>query len=358
MITAMDLKKECDEYFKKKAAEADAYWEKFLSDHEDELLSLARKGEKEWIFEIEDSPFITESFQDYLDSFKRIVKQKYKFQGAVTFLDSKQFSYEHLVGDASKQTIRVRLFWGIRINESSFLFLDFFRKSVYNINIEKRKEMIFMKGYSNDALREFIAEKMDCLYLSQFTYDGNIEQEYKDNFLGQGISRTVFGFDEYPDIVFKLCVGSNGIDGEVADAEEKVYCDAIQEGLSQFFLPEEYVGDITIIVDDDEDEDENGPTDVRVYVQPRIDVVWRDKKQTFLEKGAWRRDTFKKEKRILERKHWSEPSRELYSAILRKYGYDTYKNLSLFLFTRHIYDLHTGNWGYYNDEIVIMDYGM
>lgn len=242
-----------------------------------------------------------------------------------------------------------------------------------------------MYGYDNKELLNYFAQE-----LSEYSV---YEVQCGDpcGFVGQGISRTVFHYSKYEDIVFKIAIGEDGFDENTFYDEERIYDEAAEEGLAHFFAPLECIGQIWLHDDEpDPDDEENGchwdwyektynklPDDIRkvsddryercfnVYIQPCIATTVSDMDNEFAH------NSFKKELKIVnslrgKQDKWGRfehsmaaRSSWLASYILRKYGIKEYSRLVKFIEEHHLEDLHSGNWAVEESgELVIIDYAM
>ena len=112
---------------------------------------------------------------------------------------------------------------------SRVFFIDKSGNLWYNINIEKKKKgNDFMYGYNKTELYDFIQEKLTGCTV------GRIQSQDVSGFVGQGISRTVLQFKEYPDIVFKIGVGEEDFGADAYECEESINSQAMEDGIAHY----------------------------------------------------------------------------------------------------------------------------
>ncbi len=231
----------------------------------------------------------------------------------------------------------------------------------------KEREKITMYGYNKKELINFIKEQV-CGELSIASVS---ERGYTlPGYLGQGISRTTLAFSKYPNIVFKICVGSDG-DVCIDDAEKEAerWKRAVEEDVAPYFAETEYLCDIELY-NDTWKRDEYGDIvdcidysqsyEVPVYIQAKVDDIWCDSEMS--ETLHTSKNTLQKEKkiyRVLETYISDVDDDEAFSALfIRKYGIKEYKKLAKFIYDYDVEDLHGANWGIKDNDLVIIDYAM
>lgn len=242
-----------------------------------------------------------------------------------------------------------------------------------------------MYGYDNKELLNYFAKELSGYSIYE------VQCGDPCGFIGQGISRTVFHYSRYGDIVFKIGIGDDGCDENTFYDEERVYYEATEEGLAHFFAPLECIGQIWLHDDEpDPDDEENGcywnwyekeynrlPDTIRkvnddryercfnVYIQPCVATTASSMNDDFDPKS------FKRELKVVnalrgEKGEWGRfehpmaaRSSWMASYILRKYGIKEYSRLVKFLEEQRIIDLHNDNWAVEESgELVIIDYAM
>lgn len=221
-----------------------------------------------------------------------------------------------------------------------------------------------MYGYNKKDLYNFIQEKLEGYTV------GNIQSRDVPGWLGQGISRTVLQFKEYPDIVFKIGVGEEDFGTDAFETEETIYYKAMEDGFAHYLMPIEYIGAIELDYWYDrwsEEADEYGEyysieereqVMIDIYIQPRIDYTFSQKT------GVFEIGSLKREKSIA--KHICETEdifalgyRELSAYFIRKYGVEEYIKVSHYLCdTLKLDDLHNNNWAIKDGDLVLIDYAM
>lgn len=220
-----------------------------------------------------------------------------------------------------------------------------------------------MYGYNKTELYDFIQEKLTGCTV------GRIQSQDVSGFVGQGISRTVLQFKEYPDIVFKIGVGEEDFGADAFECEESIYSQAMEDGFAHYLMPIEYIGAIELDnwYDTWNEEDEYGElysvekceqVMIDIYIQPKIDYTFSQKT------GVFEIGSLKREKSIA--KHIRETTdmyplgyRELSAYFIRKYGIDEYIKVSHYLCkTLGLDDLHNNNWAIKDGELVLIDYAM
>lgn len=227
-----------------------------------------------------------------------------------------------------------------------------------------------MYGYDVKELKDFLIEQLADYTLSVDTIAqrGDILPGY----LGQGISRTTLSFYRYPDIVFKICVGTDSeISFQEGETEKERWFSAIEEGVAPYFAQTEYLCDIEMFCDEwinDEDDgyghyeiDCHHTCEVPVYIQSRVDEIWCESE---INRSLYSsKNSLIKEKKIFESLEdcWISDvdNDRLFSALfIRKYGIEEYKKLAQFIVNYGIEDLHGANWGIKDGDLVIIDYAM
>lgn len=221
-----------------------------------------------------------------------------------------------------------------------------------------------MYGYNREDLYGFIQEKLEGYTV------GRIQSQDVSGFVGQGISRTVLQFEEYPDIVFKIGVGEEDFGTDAFETEETIYVQAIEDGFAHYLMPIEHIGAIELDYwydDWSEEPDEYGEhysiekceqVMIDIYIQPRIDYTFSEKT------GVFKGNSLKREKSIA--KHIRETTdmyplgyRELSAYFIRKYGVKEYIKVSHYLCdTLRLDDLHNSNWAIKDGDLVLIDYAM
>lgn len=198
------------------------------------------------------------------------------------------------------------------------------------------------------SMSEFVED-----FIFKFDVDLNTlceDPESLPYYVGQGISRTTFWVDNYPEVVFKFCAGSeDNIDRYPCEREIKVYQIAREEGLGKYFAELSYLGDYELI---------DGEV-VPVYVQAAVDSTWSDD-PIVTEDDIFHNHSYKKEIRYYsctDKGISNDFDDESFSAyFLRRYGYEAYEKLSEFISEWSIEDLHFGNWGVKGRDVLILDY--
>lgn len=216
-----------------------------------------------------------------------------------------------------------------------------------------------MFNYNIKELYDFISEKMSHILASDIQYNW----EEFENCLGQGISRSAFYYPEFPDIVFKLDIGEDGVGCEDFFGKEmEVYTEAKEYGLSQFFAPMAYIGTIQMDYADDrvdeygENYEEIIQVSVEVYIQQKVDTTWSGKRAS----GEINVRELEHEIRTVEKLNVTEISwiPDLSAYFLKRYGEETYCELSELIDQCGLDDLHGGNWGFIDDDLILIDYAM
>ena len=211
-----------------------------------------------------------------------------------------------------------------------------------------------MYGYDKKELLNFFSGKLNNISIQE------IQEGTACNVIGQGISRTVFYYQEYPDIVFKIGIGSDGVQEEQAFNEEIYnYKKACDNGLEEYFLGLELLGRVTIYSEEEywsEEEEvyKKEPYEYDVYIQKKVDYT----AEIFL--GDYEVDLNEEVSYLYDNEITGVSSDELVSALfLKKNGIDEYLRLSNFVCkTLCLEDLHEGNWGLCGEDMVIIDYAM
>ena len=196
--------------------------------------------------------------------------------------------------------------------------------------------------------------------------------------LGQGVSRTAYAIPDVEGFVLKFGVGENPdeYDGNLyIDDEIKIYQDAEEKGLSQYFLPVEKLGEMRLINDIDEnyygcesdeysdcegnkEEDDDGYMYITYAIQPRISHTLEEELRN-QELGRYDPKSYKKEKKALSSRGKDFRDYESYALpFIREYGVDEFFKFKEFVMHQSLCDLHTGNWGYYEGKLVCIDYAM
>ena len=234
-----------------------------------------------------------------------------------------------------------------------------------------------MYGYDNKELLNYFAQELSGYSVYE------VQCGDPCGFIGQGISRTVFHYSKYEDIVFKIAIGEDGFDENTFYDEERIYDEAVEEDLAHFFAPLECIGEIWLHDDETdhwnwyEKEYNRLPDDIRkvsddryercfnVYIQPCIATTASSLYDDFDPKS------FKRELKIVnslrgKQDEWggfkhpmTARSSQLASYILRKYGINEYRRLVNFIEEHRLDDLHNDNWAVEESgELVIIDYAM
>jgi hypothetical protein len=215
-----------------------------------------------------------------------------------------------------------------------------------------------MFGYDRDELLTFAKQNIGCYTVEE------IQGQYTQNDIGQGISRTTFYFDEYPDIVFKIAIGCDDDCAEYTfEEEETVYYEAMEHGLEKYFAELEYIGDIKLSYEyedwADEESDETvwktETRDYNIYIQPKADFTVSHFFGHHCEEHS-----FKKETRIVESSGGSVAlDTEASALFIRRHGIEEFTRLSNFFEkVRYLDDLHNSNWALLDGNMVIIDYAM
>lgn len=219
---------------------------------------------------------------------------------------------------------------------------------------------------------EMIKEDFDNEYFDNY-YDFEYIAGKKGYKVMSGCSRTVLYKEAFGDYVVKLSFGNDydrdGSSFETGEnyfsIENSIYENSVAAGLSEFFVPNIYLGNMvintTVYTYDDEGE-EDGEEDyissVDIYLQKKVD-------KTFSNYECGRRyskDCYKKESRALQIAHkshirYNNFDGEAECFIVRKYGIKKFIELSKFIDEEGITDLHNDNFGLKNGEIIFFDYG-
>lgn len=211
-----------------------------------------------------------------------------------------------------------------------------------------------MFNYDKKELLNFFSNKLNNMSIQKIQYCDSYD------IIGQGISRTVFYYEEYPDIVFKIGIGSDGVQEEQAFNEEIYnYKKACDNGLEEYFLGLELLGRVTIYSEEEywsEEEEiyKKEPYEYDVYIQKKVDYT----AEIFL--GDYEVDLSEEISYLYDNEITEVSSDELVSALfLKKTGIDEYRRLSDFVHKiLCLDDLHEGNWGLCGEDMVIIDYAM
>lgn len=221
-----------------------------------------------------------------------------------------------------------------------------------------------MYGYNREELYGFIQEKLEGYTVR------NIQSRDIPGWLGQGISRTVLQFEEYPDIVFKIGVGEEDFGTDAFETEETIYDKAMEDGFAHYLMPIERIGAIELDYCYDrwsEETDEYGEyysieeheqVMIDIYIQPRIDYTFAEKT------GVFKGNSLKREKSIIkyiceEEDIFALGYTELSAYFIRKYGVEEYLKVSHYLCdTLKLDDLHNNNWAIKDGDLVLIDYAM
>lgn len=215
-----------------------------------------------------------------------------------------------------------------------------------------------MFGYDRNELLTFAKQNIGCYTVEE------IQRQYTQNDIGQGISRTTFYFDEYPDIVFKIGIGDDDDCADYAfEEEESVYYDAMEHGVEKYFAELECIGSIELSYEYEdwanEDSDEVvwklGTRDYSIYIQPKADFTVSHFFGQHCEEHS-----FKKERRIAEYSGGSVAlDTEASALFIRRHGIEEFTRLSNFFENvRYLDDLHNSNWALLDGNMVIIDYAM
>ena len=78
-----------------------------------------------------------------------------------------------------------------------------------------------MYGYDNKELLNYFAQELSGYSVYE------VQCGDPCGFIGQGISRTVFHYSKYEDIVFKIAIGEDGFDENTFYDEERIYDEAV-----------------------------------------------------------------------------------------------------------------------------------
>lgn len=224
--------------------------------------------------------------------------------------------------------------------------------------------MFNFEKYNLKEMKDFFIEKAKNSRIEIYTNEVYFIGELSDSILGRGVEKTSFYFREYPDIVFKTFIGDYfSYPPEDLkylytsfNTENQIFIDAKENNLSNFFVPSfeicKYKFDFSFI-----DEEENKKFTLPIVIQPKIDVYdynngnshslystkeIQDKYMTLQSKGDF--SELLREEFLLE--------------LLKNHSEEEIFNLAVFLEERGIYDLHSENVGFLNDEFVILDYSM
>ena len=228
-----------------------------------------------------------------------------------------------------------------------------------------------MYGYNKKELLDFISGVLsDC----EASIGKIAERGYNlPGYLGQGISRTALSFSEYPNIVFKVCVGEDAeICNYAGETEVSRWRSAVEEDLAPYFAQTEYLGEVTLYCDEwvEPSEDDYGHYEidyahtypVPVYIQAKVDYTWCDSEEWGRLRGK-RKTALLREQKLYETTDWYNlcdvADDKLFCALfIRKYGLDEYERLCEFIADCEIEDLHSANWGIKDGDLVIIDYAM
>ena len=218
---------------------------------------------------------------------------------------------------------------------------------------------------------DMIKNDFDNEYFNGY-YDFEYIAEKKGYKVMSGCSRTVLYKEAFGDYVVKLSFGNdddydNSFEtGEnYFSIENSIYESSVEAGLSEFFAPNEYLGNMTInttIYSYDDEGEEDGEEDyvssVDIYLQKKVDRTFSDYECDKRLSG----DCYKKESRALKIAHKSHIKYhsldgEVECFLVRKYGIKKFIELSKFIDEEGITDLHNANFGLKNGEIIFFDYG-
>lgn len=218
-----------------------------------------------------------------------------------------------------------------------------------------------MFDYDTNELLQFAKENIGCYTVN------DIAGRYTDNDIGQGISRTTFWFDEYPDIVFKIAIGDDEDYAEYAfEDEELVYCTAEEHGLEKYFAKLECIGSIKLDYEYEDEADEDSDEiewkvdtrDYHIYIQPKADCTVSEFFNCHCRYG---KNSLKKERHIVKSsKHRGVAiNTEVSALFIRRHGIEEYCRLcDFFENVYYLDDLHNGNWAFRNGNMFIIDYAM
>jgi hypothetical protein len=224
--------------------------------------------------------------------------------------------------------------------------------------------------------KEYILRQVDRYFQFMSVCDIVNDSDY----LGQGVSRTAYSIPDEEDFVLKFGVGEcpDEYDGnEYINDEIKIFQDAEEEGLSQYFLPVEKLGEMRLINDMDENyygyesdeysdcegnKEESDDDDEYMYItyaiQPRISHTLEEEMRK-QELGRYDVKSYKKEKKALSSRGKDFRNYDTYALpFIREYGVDEFLKFKEFAMHQGLCDLHTGNWGYYEGKVVCIDYAM
>lgn len=221
---------------------------------------------------------------------------------------------------------------------------------------------------------EFIKQQVQRYFRFESVCDIVNDSDY----LGQGVSRTAYSIPDEEEFVLKFGVGEcpDEYDGNLyIDDEIKIYQDAEEEGLSQYFLPVEKLGEMRLINDIEEnyygcesdeysncegnrEEDDDEYMYITYAIQPRISRTLEEETRN-QELGRYDPESYKKEKKALSLRGKDFRDYETYALpFIREYGVDEFLKFKEFAMHQGLSDLHTGNWGYYEGKLVCIDYAM
>ena len=216
--------------------------------------------------------------------------------------------------------------------------------------------------YNLKEMKDFFIEKAKSSHVEICTNDVYFIGELSNFILGQGVEKTSFYFREYPDIVFKTFIGEcfsyAPEDLEYLYAsfnnEKQIFTAAKENNLSNFFVPSleicKYKFNFSFI-----DDEENKEFTLPIVIQPRVDVYDDNEEKSYYTT----KEILDKYKTLQSKGDFSELLREEFLLeLLKNHSEEEIFNLAVFLEGRGIYDLHSGNVGFLNDDFIILDYSM
>ena len=218
-----------------------------------------------------------------------------------------------------------------------------------------------MFDYDKGELLKFAKENIGCYTVN------DIVDRYTNNDIGQGISRTTFWFNEYPDIVFKIAIGEDDDYAEYTfEDEESIQSEAVGHGLEKYFAELECIGSIKLDYEyedyTDEDSDEVvwrvDTRDYYIYIQPKADCTVSE---FFGCHCRYEKNSLKKEQHIVESiQHYGVAlNTEVSALFIRRHGVEEYCRLCNFFENVHyLDDLHNNNWALLDGNMFIIDYAM
>ena len=222
--------------------------------------------------------------------------------------------------------------------------------------------MLNFERYNLKEMKDFFIEKAKNSHIEICTNDVYFIGELSDFILGQGVEKTSFYFREYPDIVFKTFIGEcfSYAPEDLEDLytsfnnEKQIFTAAKENNLSNFFVPSleicKYKFNFSFI-----DDEENKEFTLPVVIQPRVDVYDDNEEKSYYTT----KEIQDKYKTLQSKGDFSELLREEFLLeLLKNHSEEEIFNLAIFLEEEGIYDLHSGNVGFLNDDFIILDYSM